>query len=62
MAFSLPAYKCLKTSAFTYNNKLIMRYECLTVKGLDVAFSGEVARKTGVMPLRGSLAVSWDYR
>jgi hypothetical protein len=35
-------------SAFTHNNKMIMRYECLTVKGLDVALGGEVARKTGL--------------
>jgi hypothetical protein len=48
MAFSLPAYKCFKISAFAHYNKVIMRYECLTVKGLDVALGGEVARKTGL--------------
>jgi hypothetical protein len=47
IAFTLPAYKCFKISAFHHNNEIIMRYECLTVKGLDVISGDEVARKTG---------------
>src|SRR4051812_34485447 len=50
MAFSLPAYKCFKISALPHNNEMIMRYECLTVKGLDVVYRDEVARKTGLHP------------
>jgi len=45
MAYSLPAYKCFKISALFHNNKVIMRYECVTVKGLDVGSEAEVARK-----------------
>src|ERR1051325_11465419 len=54
MAFSLPAYKCFKITAFYHYNKTIMRYESLTVKGLDVAPLAEVARKLGLLNGRKS--------
>jgi hypothetical protein len=45
----------LKNQCIYHHNKVIMRYESLTVKGLDVNFQVEVAKKHGSRMLQESL-------